>query len=123
MIKLKFFLIIILLCLPLSIIFAQDFNKLIAYPVPFKPSQGQNLTIGFGKPETVYSSVKLTFKIYDINGDSVYSRKLNNVPFLWNGRNGRGKIVSPGLYILKIEIEDLNNNQKYTKKIIRILVN
>jgi len=105
-----------------------NYNKLIAYPVPFKPRVHQKLTVGWGNPEPGPQNGNIKMQIYDINGDTVLNRNISSLPYYWNGRNGSGRMVSPGLYILKIEVEDLrpapgdDGYKKYSKKIIRIIV-
>ena len=66
------------------------------------------------------NSVKLD--IFDINGDRVISKNLSSLPAKWNGRNSRGIRVKPGLYIIKVVVEN-TAEATYGKKIIRILVN
>lgn len=89
-------------------------KQVIAYPVPFKPSVHSKLTIE--NP----SSEPIVITVYDINGDLVRILKSSSPKVYWNGRNGSGRLVKPGLYILKIEIEGSNGN--YGKKMIRIIV-
>lgn len=93
--------------------YAIDLNQVYAYPIPFIPQTHTILTIKISDAE----NAKCT--IYDINGDIV--KILSGTTDLrWNGRNDLGKIVSPGMYILKLELE--KNNGEYKKKIIRILI-
>jgi len=98
-------------------------NDIIAYPVPFNPKE-RTLTIGtkaLGAPITGYS---VNASIYDINGDLII-KKSGSGNIKWNGRNKSGRIVKPGLYILKVEIEQDStgsNKSEFVKKIIRILI-
>ena len=87
-----------------------DMSQVYAYPVPFKPDKHQLLNINAPAATAVKCSV------FDINGDTVrtFSGKK------WNGRNGKGRKVNPGLYIIKVEIDDGSGN--YGKKMIRIIV-
>lgn len=110
---------IIILMLTLSqSLYALDMKNIVAYPVPFNP-QKTKLTVG--DPGAVPGAPhKIKFSIYDINGDTVLSKSLSQLPVKWNGRNGSGKLVKPGLYIIKVEIDD--DDGDYGKKVIRILV-
>lgn len=107
------FCIFILFCAIVTNNYAIDLNQVYAYPVPFVPHTHGILTIKVSDAQ----SVKCT--IYDINGDKV--KVLSGTTDLkWNGRNDVGKVVSPGMYIIKIELE--RTDGEYKKKIIRILV-
>ncbi|HNX24608.1 MAG TPA: FlgD immunoglobulin-like domain containing protein [Spirochaetota bacterium] len=97
--------------------YAFDIKGIAAYPVPFNP-QKKTLTIGF--PGASSSVHKIKVVIYDINGDLVIEKSGSQVPLYWNGRNSSGRHVKPGLYILKVEVDD--DDGTYGKKIIRILV-
>ncbi len=104
------------------IIFSQtayslDLKDLAAYPVPFNP---QKKTLTIDNPSGTLGSHKVTVSIYDINGDEVITKTLSSFPVKWNGRNSSGRCVKPGLYILKIEVDD--DSGEYGKKIIRILI-
>ncbi len=104
--------------------FSIDAENIIAYPVPFNPKIHHVLRIGY-KPGPAHSgsinSIKV--EIYDINGDRVFTREYNSITnVIWNGRNGKGKIVKPGMYILKISLEDTVSGT-FGRRIIRILVN
>jgi len=88
-------------------------KQVIAYPVPFKPSVHSKLTIDNPSADPILITV------YDINGDLVRTIKsAGNAT--WNGRNGSGRVVKPGFYILKVEIK--GNDGNYGKKMIRIIV-
>jgi len=100
--------------------YAFDMKDIIAYPVPFNPQQ-KTLTIGYKAGSSLsLSGYKVKATIYDINGDLVLEKSRSQGPLIWNGRNSSGRFVKPGLYILKVEVED--DNGDYGKKIIRILV-
>ena len=95
--------------------YCYDMKQVIAYPVPFKPSVHSSLTI-----ENKNSTTDpIVCSVYDINGDLVRTVKSIG-DATWNGRNGSGRVVKPGFYILKIEIK--GSNGKYNKKMIRIIV-
>ena len=101
-------------------------DDIIAYPVPFNPKE-KTLTIGTKASSTVTLSSPYSIKvsIYDINGDLIIQKSASG-NIHWNGRNKSGRIVKPGLYILKVEIENISNlsgnSSEYIKKIIRILI-
>lgn len=98
---------------------AHSYNMIavIAYPVPYNPRYGV-LTIAdrSGVPFN-----KIRIHIYDINGDDVYSGMFPGYPAIWNGRTQTGRMVSPGMYIIKVEAENVLTGL-YGKKILRILV-
>lgn len=108
------FIAVLIVCLiPVASLNAYDMKNVIAYPVPFNPESGV-LTID--NPD-LYN---LEIYIYDINGDIVCKKSGATDPVRWNGRDGNGRHVKPGLYIIKITAENAAGN--YGKKIIRILV-
>lgn len=97
-------------------------HNIIAYPVPFNP-RIQVLKIGY-KPSVTPDTVDtVTIEVFDINGDSVFLREyssLNN-PVIWNGYNNSGKRVKPGLYIIKVTVENSQSGERGLR-IIRIVV-
>ncbi|MFC1669032.1 T9SS type A sorting domain-containing protein [Spirochaetota bacterium] len=97
-------------------IFAFDLKSIVAYPVPFNPKNGV-LTV----EDRVAAADKISITIYDINGDKVFSSSNASSSITWNGRNRRGMRVKPGLYLIRVTVED--NSGDYGKKVIRILVN
>jgi hypothetical protein len=63
------------------------------------------------------SASNYLLKIYDITGQLVYSKHVNNAgPQLWNGTNQNGKKLTNGIYL--IEINDFINNTSQKNKII-----
>lgn len=103
----------LLFCAIVSNNYAINIEDVIAYPVPFVPKKHGILTI------RISNAVKALCTIYDINGDTV-KRISSSADVKWNGRNDAGKVVAPGMYIIKVELEGMNG--EYRKKIIRILV-
>ena len=90
-------------------------KDVIAFPVPFNPKKQNRLEIS----GVVFTgSIKVV--IFDINGDIVIKKRGSQFPVYWNGRNGSGRYVKPGLYIIRVVAE---NDSEYGKKNIRILVN
>ncbi|PKL17396.1 MAG: hypothetical protein CVV49_11310 [Spirochaetae bacterium HGW-Spirochaetae-5] len=110
--------IILVLMLTLSQpLYALDMKSIVAYPVPFNPEKTKLIV---DNPAASFGAHKVLLSIFDVNGDMVLKKTLSAFPVYWNGRNGGGRLVKPGLYIIKIEIDD--DNGDYGKKIIRILV-
>jgi hypothetical protein len=105
-----------------DIAFPINISDVIAYPVPFNPKIHKNLNIAKkpGHDAGIINKVKI--EIFDINGDQVLSGNYSNIPVLWNGRNDKGKLVGPGLYIIKVILENSTTGE-YKQKIIRILIN
>ena len=104
--------VVVLLCT--TVLYSYDMSKVYAWPVPFKPKHHTALNINNPSGDTVRCTV------YDINGDTVRSFSGTELKVTWNGRNGAGRLVKPGLYIIKVEIDDGSGN--YGKKMIRIIV-
>ena len=105
-------------------LYGQTANEIIAYPVPFNPKKN-TLTIGTKVSGTPLTGYSVDVSIYDINGDLIIKKSTFGQNIKWNGRNKSGRIVKPGLYILKVEIEkdDTGSDKSdFVKKIIRILI-
>ncbi len=111
------FIILLLVC---SAGFSFDMKNIVAYPVPFNPRNGV-LTVGYPASYSGASADQVKVVIYDINGDRVIEKNRSQLPLYWNGRNRSGRLVKPGMYIIKVTVE--NENGDYGKKIIRILIN
>ncbi len=113
--------IIVITCLVSSAALPLNMDGVVAYPVPFNPNT-QTLKIENKGSVITVNSVKV--EIYDINGDRVLTRNYSGLglnDIIWNGRNGSGRKVKPGLYIIKITAEDSASGD-FGRKIIRILV-
>jgi len=115
-------------CLAVGIAFAAgmpaaralSLKGVVAYPVPFNPDTRTLSLKNADGPDPAANSVKI--QIFDINGDSVFSRQYSSLSsFKWNGRNGAGRKVKPGMYIIKVTAED-ESVGGYDRKMIRILV-
>jgi len=120
--KLKKFFLTTCLIVYCNSLYAITAKEIIAYPVPFNPNK-QTLTIGT-QSATALSSYSVKVSIYDINGDLIIQKSASG-NIKWNGRNKSGRIVKPGLYIIKVEIEQEGTSatqSEYIKKIIRILI-
>jgi len=101
-------------------VYAVDINMagVFACPVPFNPKK-EPLQIGDVKG--TITGDRMDVEIFDINGDLVFKRSLLSDTFNWTGYNSRGKMVKPGMYIIRIRIE--TNAGARGEKIVRILVN
>jgi len=96
---------------------ALDMGGFIAFPVPYNPKKG---VMKIENKGPAVAPGKGEFIVYDVNGDHVYTKSFSPDNTYWHGRNTRGEYVKPGLYLIKIEVE--NNAGKFGKKVIRILV-
>lgn len=98
-----------------------DMSKIHAYPVPYNPKKnGAPKTITFTGFSNAACSVKM--EVFDINGDPVVTRTFSSAANVrWNARNISGKLVSPGMYIVKLSVED-DGTGDFGKKIIRVLI-
>ena len=102
-----------------SLAFAIDMSGVFAYPVPFNPKKWPAIKFDKG---TLPTGNVVKMEVFDINGDSVITRTFSSISAaLWNARNEKGKLVSPGMYIIKISIEDTSTGD-FGKKIIRVLI-
>ncbi len=110
--------IISLLLIPAILSADINMSGVIAYPVPFNPNVVANLTI---KIDSLIVGGSAKINIYDVNGDIVFTQNYTQVINTWNGRNNNGRLVAPGMYIIKVELQ--NNDGSTGKKLIRILVN
>ena len=109
--------VVTMLCLVALAAQAYNMIAVIAYPVPYNPRYGVlKVEDRSGVPFN-----KVRIHIYDINGDDVYSSMFSGYPAIWNGRTQTGRMVSPGMYIIKVEAENVLTGL-YGKKILKILV-
>ena len=81
-------------------------------PNPFRA--GNETTIILFNPR---QSGPVTLTIFDLYGDVVYSRQLNvtaggTEQFVWDGRNGKGRVVANGGYICRIHGSGLDLRRK-----------
>jgi flagellar hook assembly protein FlgD len=97
-------------------LYALEMKDVIAAPVPLNPNTSVLSIMNLPN----YDS--FTLEVYDITGDKVVTKEYNVPAYVkWNGRNSFGKIVKPGMYILKITAKDTKTDAYGTKK-IKILV-
>lgn len=100
---------------------ALNADRIVAWPVPFNPSR-QVLTIDFEPGSTTYAHDSVKIEIFDINGDRVYEGQYSHaMPVRWGGRNMSGTMVHPGMYIIKVTVED-SATGGLGRRIIRIVV-
>lgn len=103
---------------------AVEMRDIIAYPVPFNPRKGtvKYITVGNDPSKTPIAIDNIKIEIFDINGDFVASRHFNSPTAIWNGRNDNGAMVKPGMYIIKVTVENSTTGD-FGRKTIRILIN
>lgn len=101
--------------------FSLNAENIIAYPVPFNPNINKILRIGYKQGITPETIDKVSVRIYDINGDTVFTREYSSLNISWNGRNQKGSLVKSGLYIIHITIENTSTGE-YSSRKIRILI-
>jgi flagellar hook assembly protein FlgD len=114
---------IIFLFLAWGDIYALSTKNLIAYPVPFNPKKGnvKYITIGNSPSASPLSVDKIVIEVFDINGDPVIKKVFSSTEARWNGRNDNGRLVKPGLYIIKVTAENSMTGD-FGKKLIRVLI-
>jgi hypothetical protein len=122
--KFSGFIIPILLVVFISVpLLALNEGRIVAWPVPFNPSR-QVLTIDYAPDATPGAPNRVKMEIFDINGDRVYEGEYtgsNPLPISWGGRNMSGRMVHPGMYIIKLTVENTGTG-KLGRRIIRIVV-
>jgi hypothetical protein len=109
--------IVTMLCLLSLAAYSYNMIALVAYPVPYNPHYGV-LKV---EDRSGVTFNKIRIRIYDVNGHDVYSGIFFGYPAIWNGRTQTGRMVSPGMYIIKVEAENVLTGL-YGKKLLRILV-
>ncbi len=104
-------------------IYALSTKNLIAYPVPFNPKKGsvKYITIGNSPSVAALSVDRIVIEVFDINGDPVVKKEFSSSEARWNGRNDNGRLVKPGLYIIRITAENTTTGD-FGKKLIRVLI-
>ena len=122
--KLKKYILITVFILYCNILYgAITADVIIAYPVPFNPN---TKTLSVGTVSSLGAGYSIDVSIYDINGDLIIKKSTSGTKIMWNGRNKSGRVVKPGLYIIKVEVEKdsaiSSDQSEFVKKIIRILV-
>ena len=83
---------------------------------------GSDMHIGFTLPETA----KVTVKVFNLLGEIVSQVMDNTLPagnqqVIWNGTNGNGEIVKPGVYFIRVEAKgEKNQTIKENIKVVRL---
>ena len=93
-------------------------SGIIIWPIPFNPGYGIIQINDFSGIE--FNKVKM--KIYNIDGDEVYSGAYPGYPAFWNGRNHSGERVEPGMYTVQIQADNIFTGL-HGSKTINIAVN
>jgi flagellar hook assembly protein FlgD len=121
--KMKFTIMAIMLFFAGGDLHALSTGNLIAYPVPFNPKKGsvKYITIGNSPSAGALAVDKIIIEVYDINGDPVIKKEFSSTEARWNGRNDHGRLVKPGLYIIKVTVENSMTGD-FGKKLIRVLI-
>ncbi len=103
-------------------------ENIIAYPVPFNPVNGDVKYLTINDLQGTSSDADIiSIEIFDVNGHKVFARTYDSWTdgsdniVIWNGRNTKGELVKPGLYILRIQAEH-SKGDGFGVKRIRILV-
>jgi flagellar hook assembly protein FlgD len=78
-------------------------NDIIVYPNPFSP----NRAVG-GVLKIAHLPIGADISIYTISGELVTSLSAQTSVIYWNGRNGYGSPVSPGIYYYRVESNSNN---------------
>lgn len=82
-------------------------KKVRAYPNPFKPDLGQQITLENSSSSGTFPQGNNICRIYDLSGDLVTELKQNLFySFTWNGLNANGKKCSTGVYFYVITTAD-----------------
>lgn len=103
-------------------LFSLSADRIVAWPVPFNPSR-QMLTVDYA-PDAVKDSPapdRIQMTIFDINGDRVFDGTYSALPIYWNGRNTSGNTVHPGMYIIRLVVEQVSLGT-LERRVIRIVV-
>ncbi|OHD68717.1 MAG: hypothetical protein A2W19_12970 [Spirochaetes bacterium RBG_16_49_21] len=93
-------------------------NGVIVYPVPYYPGKGVFQAVDLSG--TTFNKVKM--KIYNIEGEQVFSGVYPGYPVIWNGRNDSGERADPGMYTVKIEADNIFTGL-HAEKTVSILTN
>lgn len=80
--------------------------KLYLYPNP----------INFGRGELLQMKAKdlvnAKIKVYNVKGQLVFEDVLRGEDYSWNGKNSRGKALSSGVYLMRIEADNFEHKRK-----------
>jgi hypothetical protein len=80
-------------------------NTTIAYPNPFRPDNGEVITIA-NQDNTIFPKGKNVCRIYSLSGDLIVTLEEDTFfMFSWDGRNKEGKRSSSGIYFYVVSSE------------------
>lgn len=105
-----------------STAYAYHSNGVVVWPIPYFPGNGvlqvtdiQAVALAaMGYPGgAVFNKVKM--KVYSIDGEEVNSGIYPGYPAVWNGRDRSGNRADPGMYIVKVEAEDIRSGLHATR--------
>ncbi len=90
------------------------------YPNPFRVGAGNTKFVAL-----TTMAAKVDVKIYDAGGQFVTSLTQSStgpgrVELLWDGRNSQGALVSPGLYIVRIEGSGSGREEKQFRRVVAV---
>jgi len=90
------------------------------FPNPFRVGSGNTLFVA-----NVTMAAKVDVKIFDAGDQFVGSLTQSStgpgrVELLWDGRNGQGAFVSPGLYLVRIEGTATGKEEKQFRRVVAV---
>ncbi len=103
-------------------------GAILNYPNPFDPAQGQSTSINY----YLESRGNVEIRIYDAFGRLVLSENLSETAgdtisqnatsagganWAWDGRNGEGRIVANGIYLVKITARGSTGAQEFKRRV------
>ncbi|MBP7736251.1 MAG: hypothetical protein KA369_09800 [Spirochaetes bacterium] len=106
--------------------FAYNTQGVMVWPVPFYPGSGivqitdlQALALeAMGYPSPMFNKVKVN--IYTVDGEDVNGGVFPGYPAVWTGRDRHGNRVEPGMYVMRVESEDVRTGLRGSKT-VRVL--
>lgn len=103
-------------------LFSLNAERIVAWPVPFNPSRHM-LTVDYapGAVKDTPAPDRIQMTVFDINGDRVFEGTYSALPVYWNGRNTGGNTVHPGMYIIRLVVEQVPLGT-LERRVIRIVV-
>ncbi|MEW6515652.1 MAG: Ig-like domain-containing protein [candidate division FCPU426 bacterium] len=104
-----------------------DGDAMINYPNPFDPNETKTSINYFLNYES-----EMEIRIYDAFGRVVLAKDLKpgqgsgdfanatlsgGANFLWDGRNGEGRVVANGIYLVKVKAKSRNGTQEFKRRV------
>ncbi|MEA2103131.1 MAG: endonuclease [Candidatus Cloacimonadota bacterium] len=89
------------------------------FPNPFNISESNYLNISFSTTQQIQNIV---ISIFNVKGEKIFTMNIQNASstqhiFNWNGRNGKNRSVTSGVYFIKFQ---LNDDKHTVRKILLI---